>query len=240
MAWLPPPSKSEMSPNSNGAAAVVSDRSSVRIPSARPHNQWGMMTRRAASSGGFEPPLRPICPVAAMNGRHEPSSAGSAAKAATHPRYPLQLVILVLVLFTALVADAYGHLRPAGRLGGIQGVTYIDGGATLDPRCPPPPGRKNCVSFPYRARILVRLADAHRTVAVIHSNSKGRFRVRLRPGWYVLMPRTTIDSVGLKIVPRRAQIRVRVRRSGYATIKIDYFSFPPCMCPGRVVAIGSR
>ncbi len=142
-------------------------------------------------------------------------------------RYARQLVVVILgLLIAVVVADAYAYPRRVRLASGIQGVMYAHPGGIADPPCPPPPGRTNCLSFPYTARIPVRLRDGHRIVAVIRANSKGRFRVRLKPGWYVLMPRTTIDSVGLKIVPRRAQIRVRVRRGAYRIVMVEYLSFP--------------
>ena len=50
----PPPNRlSDTNPNSTGATAWARERSTVRIASARPQSWQGMMSSRAASSGGF-------------------------------------------------------------------------------------------------------------------------------------------------------------------------------------------
>ena len=49
----PPNTWSETTPKSSGASAWASERSTVRIASARPQSCDGMMSSRAASSGGF-------------------------------------------------------------------------------------------------------------------------------------------------------------------------------------------
>lgn len=145
-----------------------------------------------------------------------------------HLPHSRELVVVVLVLLTALVADARAGPRSSRPPSGIQGVTYVDGDGIADPPCPLPPGRKSCASFSYRATIPVRLAHGRRIVATIHSNWKGHFRIRLKPGFYVLVPRTTLsrEGNGTNISPRRAQILVRVRCGAYKTAKVEYLSSP--------------
>ena len=48
-----PAIRSAIAPNASGASACAIERRNVRVDSARPHRPEGMMSRRAASSGGL-------------------------------------------------------------------------------------------------------------------------------------------------------------------------------------------
>ena len=66
--WVPigafcgsnPAIRSETPPNSSGAIAWAIERRNVRTLSARPHRPGGMMSSRAASSGGLAAEIRAV------------------------------------------------------------------------------------------------------------------------------------------------------------------------------------
>lgn len=117
------------------------------------------------------------------------------------------------------IAPFLAKAEVRGAQAGIRGLVFETQGFAP---CQPKP----CVnSSPYSATIMVYRVRQNRQLAVIHSNSRGRFHVPLAPGRYLLRPEAQISCAG-SVIPVRETIPVRVRRSTYTRVNIQYRFFP--------------
>ena len=80
-------------------------------------------------------------------------------------------------------------------------------------RVPPEPG---CAPRGYATTILIRRAATGKLVKKAHSSGDGRFKVRLRPGRYVVEPQS--GSGGL---PRCASQHVKVKAHRFAKLHLE-------------------
>ncbi|MBM4184386.1 MAG: hypothetical protein FJ207_09180 [Gemmatimonadetes bacterium] len=91
--------------------------------------------------------------------------------------------LMALAAALALVACGASELLGPGAPQGIDGMVL------LGPMCPVVQVDDPCPDQPYQARIDVLTAGGA-FVTSVESNAEGRFRVGLRPGAYVLAPRS--------------------------------------------------
>lgn len=119
----------------------------------------------------------------------------------------------------ATIAQSPATAEARGQHAGIRGLVFETQGFAP---CQPKP----CLnSSPYSATIKVYRVRQNRQLAVIDSNSRGRFRVPLAPGRYLLHPEAQISCAG-SVIPVRKTIPVRVRRSAFTRVNIQYRLFP--------------
>lgn len=122
----------------------------------------------------------------------------------------------------ATIAPPQATADARGQQAGIRGFVFETQGFAP---CQPKP----CVnSTPYLATIKLYRVRQTRQLAVIHSNSRGRFHVPLSPGRYLLRPEPQVSCAGA-VIPLRKTIPVRVRRATYSTVNIQY-RFIPVAC----------
>lgn len=121
--------------------------------------------------------------------------------------------ILATIALSAAAAEARGQQV------GIRGLVFATQGFAP---CHPKPCPN---SSPYLATIKVYRARQNLQLTAIHSNSRGRFRIPLAPGRYLLRPEAQISCAG-SAIPVRKTIPVRVRRSTYTRVNIQYRFFP--------------
>ena len=109
------------------------------------------------------------------------------------------------------------YAKHAGRA-----IHLFDGKVVSGPTCPvermpPDPG---CTPRPLAATLRVHPAGKRAPVETVHSESNGRFSLRLAPGLYVVRPQSRRGSAFPRPAsPRR--VRVRAGRFTYITITYD-------------------
>jgi len=119
------------------------------------------------------------------------------------------LLSLIVCLGACASADA-------GRPSGIDGKV-VSGPTCPVERMPPDPG---CTPRPLAATLRVHPAGKRAPVETVHSESNGRFSLRLAPGLYVVRPQSRRGSAFPRPAsPRR--VRVRAGRFTYITITYD-------------------
>jgi hypothetical protein len=90
----------------------------------------------------------------------------------------------------------------------------VSGTVTLGPTRPVCRVDEPC-SRPYATRVVVRNANTGRRVAVVNSDDRGRFRVRLRPGAYRLR------AAGGRPLPSCQAVSLRVHRHRFTRVTLD-------------------
>jgi hypothetical protein len=122
-----------------------------------------------------------------------------------------------LVALTALIVAIFGGLPGSGAGNSdFHMDSGIVGRVTIAPvGCGADQVGRDC-SAPYDARIRVRRASDRKLIARVRANKKGRFRVDLYPGRYVL------DPVNGDPFPRAPDMRVRVNAHQLESVHISY------------------
>jgi len=118
------------------------------------------------------------------------------------------LAVLVWTVSAAGCADAPGLLGPDA----LQGV---DGLVLLGPLCPVASESDPCPDSPYQAQIDI-LDHQRRFVGRVQSGEDGRFRAGLRPGNYVLRPKSGNPF------PRGGEESVEVVEGLYTSVTIHF------------------
>jgi hypothetical protein len=93
----------------------------------------------------------------------------------------------------------------------------VRGKVLYGPTCPVERPGERCVR-PYEATLRIRQRATHKLVATVRSADDGRFRVRLAPGRYVIVP------VSGRPYPQASPQRVRVRRHEFTRVTIRFDS----------------
>ena len=117
----------------------------------------------------------------------------------------------LLLVAAVLLAACQGQPAPTD--------TGIAGRILLGPTCPVVrPGMEDeCADKPYQATIVVKTANGSHEVTRFQSDSKGLFRVPLRPGTYLLEP-----VPGGPILPHAAPMTVQVDAGMFTEVTIFY------------------
>ncbi len=116
--------------------------------------------------------------------------------------------VLTAFLFTVATCGTSDLLGPDAPQG-INGLVF------LGPQCPVESLDNPCPDLPYQAWINVK-SRGERTVSRIRSAEDGRFRVGLRPGWYVLHPESGNPF------PIAGDVEVEVKKNVYAEVTISF------------------
>lgn len=78
----------------------------------------------------------------------------------------------------------------------------------------------NCSPQPYPGAVInVKTSDGSRQIARLVTDQTGQFRIRLRPGVYLLDP-----EAGPSGLPKAQQVKVTVTKHNFTRIKISYDS----------------
>jgi hypothetical protein len=97
---------------------------------------------------------------------------------------------------------------------GIQGVTLVDQG------CPVLRGSSPCPERPLSARVVVTKAESGVVVAQSRSDDRGRFRVGVVPGSYVLRAENLTGAA----VPTAAPVPVHVVAGRFTAVSVHFDS----------------
>jgi hypothetical protein len=116
------------------------------------------------------------------------------------------VAVLLAATTAALPASASTQKRPRS---GIAGQVVIG------PTCPVERVGESC-EHPYQATITILREPSRRRVATVRSSADGRFRIRLRPGRYELVPRNRSRYPSAR--PQEAV----VHRHRYTRVVIEY------------------
>jgi hypothetical protein len=128
-----------------------------------------------------------------------------------------RLPLLGLVATAATIATAglgYGNGEDVGdgEASGIKGRVTITS-------CAGPQREGQKCGRPYDARLRIKRASDGEVVKRVRSGDDGRFRVRVRPGRYVVQPRSGEDRM-----PYARPRDVTVRRGQFTRVRIHYES----------------
>lgn len=93
----------------------------------------------------------------------------------------------------------------------------IRGKVTYGPTCPVERPGERC-ERPYDARLRIRNRSAKKVVASVRSGKDGRFRVRLRPGRYVVEP------VSKSLYPHADPVPATVHAHRFTRVTISFDS----------------
>jgi hypothetical protein len=120
---------------------------------------------------------------------------------------------LISALLSTVVLLATVHATSEGSLldSGVRGKVLYG------PTCPVERPGERCVR-PYEAALRIRRQTTHELVATVRSGKDGRFRVRLAPGRYVIVP------VSGHPYPQASPRRVGVRRHRFTRVTIRFDS----------------
>jgi hypothetical protein len=91
----------------------------------------------------------------------------------------------------------------------------VRGKVLYGPTCPVERPDDRCIR-PYEATLRILRQATHRLVATVRSAEDGRFRVRLAPGRYVIVP------VSGRPYPQASRRPVRVRRHEFTRVTIRF------------------
>ena len=103
--------------------------------------------------------------------------------------------------------------------GGLQ-TSGIEGKITIGPTCPVErvPPDPNCADKPYQATIIVKTADEQKEISSFSSDKDGKFKVKLIPGTYVLVP------VRNNTYPQASSQKVIVKVNNFTQVNISFDS----------------
>jgi hypothetical protein len=123
-------------------------------------------------------------------------------------RRHLKAVPLAAIILNLIGCGADDLLGPNASQG-------IEGMVLLGPQCPVQTAEDPCPDSPYQAWINVRRQDGP-FVTRIRSGEDGRFRVGLRPGSYVLNPKSGNP------LPHAGDLEVEVRKGTYTKVTVSF------------------
>lgn len=113
------------------------------------------------------------------------------------------------LLFVLLLTACLGTLQPPDS--GIEGIV------TIGPMCPVMQANVPCPDQPYQATLTV-LSTSGKKVVQFQTDEKGRFRVNLASGDYVLHPESP------NVMPSAADIPFTVDEHKFTLLEISYDS----------------
>ena len=96
----------------------------------------------------------------------------------------------------------------------------IEGNITIGPTCPVErvPPDPTCADKPYQATVIVKTADEQKEIISFSSDKDGKFKVKLIPGTYVLVP--VINNT----YPRASSQKVIVKVNNFTQVNISFDS----------------
>ena len=96
----------------------------------------------------------------------------------------------------------------------------IEGTITIGPTCPVErvPPDPNCADKPYQATVVVKTADEQKELTSFSSDQDGRFKVKLIPGTYILVP------VSNNTHPQASSQKVIVKANNFTQVTISFDS----------------
>ena len=96
----------------------------------------------------------------------------------------------------------------------------IEGKITIGPTCPVErvPPDPNCADKPYQATVIVKTADEQKEISSFSSDKDGKFKVKLAPGTYVLVP------VRNNTYPQASSQKVIVESNKFTQVNISFDS----------------
>ena len=114
---------------------------------------------------------------------------------------------IAVIAAVALIADSSAARIDSG----------IRGKVVYGPTCPVERPGESC-ERPYDAKLRIRLRSTKRVVATVRSGKDGRFRVRLRPGRYV------VDPASGRPYPRAEPVAAVVHAHKFTRITVSFDS----------------
>ncbi len=124
------------------------------------------------------------------------------------------LLATVAAAFVVLAASCTGNGDTV-----TIGDSGIDGLVTIGPTCPVVQEDTPCPDQPYQATIVV-LEESGEEVTRVTSGEDGRFRLRLAPRSYTLVP----QSPNAGAPPFASEVAVEVKEHEFAEVAIAYDS----------------